>query len=153
MSMIKKRLWMGTAVAVALAVVVAVAYAADHYVGSFRTHSSYGGIGMGTAAVPADEQVIEWPDNQYIKGDSSIFGDTLSAVCDGGTVLLQTPDGSDAASVWTSTTGATMQTSTGFTAHANVGVDDGGNAWIQSVDGGSSVQATDDGDVIITLGP
>jgi len=65
MSKIKKRLWMGTSVVVALAVVVAVAYAAGNYEGSFTTLSANGGIGMGTAATSVDYKTIQFDDCDF----------------------------------------------------------------------------------------
>jgi len=162
MSKVKTRLWMGTSVVVALAVVVAVVYAAEDYVGSFTTHSSWGGIGMDTDE-PNDPTVIEWESDQFLEG--SVVGTSPNeTVCleigapvgtsDGGQVRIFVNDGSNGAAAVAHEDQAFLHaySNYGWTPHASVGAEWDGNAWIESVDGGSSVEATADGDVIITLG-
>jgi hypothetical protein len=161
MSKLKKRLWMGTSVVVALAVVVAAVYAGTDYVGSLTTDSA-GGIGMDTDE-PNDPTVMEWEWGQFLEG--SLVGTSPNEIrcleigapvgtSDGGQVRIFVNDGSDGAAAVAHEDQAFLHaySTYGWVPHASVGADWDGNAWIKSVDGGSSVEATDGGDVIITLG-
>jgi len=164
MSKVKKRLWMGTSVVVALMIAVGTAYAVVTHSDGVRIWTK--GIGLGTTSgntPTASSQTIEWVEEQFIEG--KVVGTSPNeTVCleigapvgtsDGGQVRIFVNDGSDGAAAVASEDQAFLHaySNSGWTPHAKVGADWDGNAWIESVDGGSSVEATDDGDVIITLG-
>jgi len=160
MSKIKKRLWMGTSVVVALMIAVGTAYAVATHSDGVRIWTK--GIGLGTTSgdtPTATSQKIEWVGGQYVEGSvvSNIpvleIGTPVGSTYEG-QVRIFVNDGSDGAAATAQEDQASLAAYSfyGFVPHAKVVADWDGNAWIESVDGGSSVEATDDGDVIITLG-